>query len=60
MLNVSKTILYDWQRGKIPYFEKPPKTECNAVQHTVQQLMQLVPIEQENPIRDDDEVEVAP
>jgi nuclear GTP-binding protein len=31
MLNTSKTILNDWQRGKIPYFEKPPKVECNAV-----------------------------
>lgn len=25
--NVAKTIIMDWQRGNIPYFEKPPKSE---------------------------------
>ena len=25
--NVAKTIIMDWQRGNIPYYEKPPKTE---------------------------------
>ena len=25
--NISKTIIVDWQRGNIPYFTKPPKTE---------------------------------
>lgn len=33
--NVCRTIIFDWQRGKIPYFEKPPKVDCDAVQHTV-------------------------
>lgn len=33
--NVSRTIIFDWQRGKIPYFEKPPNVKCDAVQHTV-------------------------
>lgn len=28
--NVSKTIIYMWQQGKIPYFEKPPKTDPDA------------------------------
>jgi nuclear GTP-binding protein len=28
--NVCKSILFDWQRGKIPYFEKPPKTDKDA------------------------------
>jgi nuclear GTP-binding protein len=55
MLNVSKTILFDWQRGKIPYFEKPPNVSCNAVQHTVQQLLQLAPIEGNNVPDDVDE-----
>jgi len=25
--NVSKSIIMDWQRGNIPYFERPPKSE---------------------------------
>jgi len=25
--NVATTILYDWQRGHIPYFEMPPKAD---------------------------------
>jgi nuclear GTP-binding protein len=25
--NVSKSMIMDWQRGNIPYFELPPKTE---------------------------------
>ena len=25
---VAKMVLYDWQRGKIPYFTRPPKDEC--------------------------------
>jgi nuclear GTP-binding protein len=25
--NISKQIIVDWQRGNIPYFTKPPKTE---------------------------------
>ena len=25
--NVAKTIIMDWQRGNIPYYEKPPKSE---------------------------------
>jgi len=25
--NVCKTIIMDWQRGNIPYFEFPPKNE---------------------------------
>ena len=25
--NVSKTMIMDWQRGKIPFFEYPPKSE---------------------------------
>jgi nuclear GTP-binding protein len=58
MLNTSKTILNDWQRGKIPYFEKPPKVECNAVQHTVQQIMELAPIETDR-VPDDEKDEVA-
>ncbi len=45
--NVCKTVLFDWQRGKIPYYAKPPKTDPDAVQKTVQQIMELVPIENE-------------
>lgn len=25
--NVSKSIIMDWQRGNIPYFDLPPKLE---------------------------------
>lgn len=25
--NISMTIIVDWQRGNIPYFTKPPRTE---------------------------------
>jgi nuclear GTP-binding protein len=34
--NVSKTIIYMWQQGKIPYFEKPPKTDPDAPQRTIE------------------------
>lgn len=27
---VSRTILNDWQRGKLPYFIKPPAKEDNS------------------------------
>lgn len=42
---MSRTVIFDWQRGKIPYFEKPPKVECDAVQHTVQQLIEMMPVD---------------
>ena len=28
--NVCKAIIMDWQRGNIPYFEKPPNAEERA------------------------------
>jgi ribosome biogenesis GTPase A len=43
--NVSKSIIMDWQRGKIPYFERPPKTEeeLEAEQVAIAQGKQIVP-----------------
>ena len=30
--NVCKSIIYDWQRGNIPYFTKPPQAVAAAKQ----------------------------
>lgn len=34
--NVCKTIIFDWQRGNIPYFTKPPAVDKDAVNMTRQ------------------------
>ena len=46
-----------WQQGKMPWYEKPPKTEADAVQKTVEQIMQL-PVEG-GPIDLNDDIEDA-
>ena len=43
--NVCKTILFNWQRGKIPYFEKPPQVNRDVPQKTIQQIMEMAPID---------------
>jgi nuclear GTP-binding protein len=40
--NVSKTIIMDWQRGNIPYFERPPKSEEEL---EAEQMGKIVPEE---------------
>jgi ribosome biogenesis GTPase A len=43
--NVSKSIIMDWQRGNIPYFERPPKSEeeVEAEQVAIAQGKQIIP-----------------
>jgi len=43
--NVSKTIIYNWLSGKIPYYEKPPKTDRDAPLKTVEGLIEMAPID---------------
>jgi nuclear GTP-binding protein len=46
--NVSKTIIMDWQRGNIPYFERPPKTEEEIETEQITALPPPLPTTQED------------
>lgn len=43
--NVNKNILLMWQQGKIPHYEKAPKTDADAPLKTVDQIVDMAPID---------------
>lgn len=38
-------MIFMWQQGKIPFYEKPPKTDPDAPLKTIDSIMEMAPID---------------